>query len=81
MPGLQLSQWPGYKVAFSFVVPQYRWTAMIVQIASTTPKGQAPERKPYVLDMPHPIEKASTKIDPCRSSAYMAIMKVSEMIP
>ena len=62
-------------------MPRYRWRAIIVQMASTTPKGQAPERNPYALDRPQPSANAAVEIDPRRSGAYLDIMNVSETTP
>ena len=54
---------------------------MTVQIASTTPKGQAPERKPYELDRAQPTAKARTNTLPRDSRAYIPIMKVRAQTP
>src|SRR5438445_12738023 len=48
---------------------------------STTPKGQAPIRKPYALDNKQPKAKASVKRRCRPSSEYIAIMKVSARTP
>ena len=54
---------------------------MTVQIASTTPKGHAPERKPYELESAQPNANAKTKAGARRSSAYIIIMNVSTITP
>jgi hypothetical protein len=54
---------------------------MTAHIASTTPNGQVPARKPYVLESRHPQANASVKRKPRRSSAYISTMKVREMTP
>src|SRR5438128_6852630 len=48
---------------------------------STTPKGQAPIRKPYTLDNKQPNAKANVKRRWRPSSEYIAIMKVSARTP
>src|SRR5260370_20293541 len=48
---------------------------------STTPKGQAPIRKPYALDNTPPRAKANVKRRCRPSSEYIAIMKVSAKTP
>jgi hypothetical protein len=54
---------------------------MTVQIASTTPKGHAPERKPYELESAQPNANAKTKAGARRSCAYIIIMNVSTITP
>ena len=54
---------------------------MIDQIASTTPNGHAPLKKPYELDSTQPIANARTKRGPRRSSAYINIMNVRTATP
>ena len=54
---------------------------MTAQIASTTPNGHAPERKPYTLDMRQPIANSRMKHGPRFSSAYIVIMNVTAKTP
>ena len=54
---------------------------MTDQISSTTPKGHAPERKPYTLERTQPTANARTNRRPRRSNAYIAIMNVKAMTP
>lgn len=58
-----------------------RRMAMKHQIASKTPNGQAPERKPYMLDRAHPSAKPRVNPLPRASSAHMTIMKVRAATP
>lgn len=51
------------------------------QIASTTPNGQAPLKKPYKAERAQPKANATTKFRCRRSRAYMHIMKVSATAP
>jgi len=54
---------------------------MSAHIASTTPKGHAPLRKPYELESAQPTAKASTNRGSRCSSAYMSIMNVITTTP
>ena len=54
---------------------------MAAQMSSTTPNGQAPDKKPYVLDSAHPSAKAAMKRLCLLSSEYMAIMNVRARTP
>ena len=58
-----------------------RRSATSIQIASTAPNGQAPDRKPYAEESPQPAAKASRNLRLRASNAYMVIMKVSEATP
>lgn len=55
--------------------------AMRHQAASTTPNGQAPERKPYALDRAHPKAKPRMNLLPRPSSAHITIMNVRATTP
>ncbi len=50
-------------------------------MTSTTPKGQAPIRKPYAPDNKQPNAKANVKRRWLSSSEYIAIMKLSARTP
>jgi hypothetical protein len=54
---------------------------MTAQIASTTPNGQVPARKPYALDNRQPQPKARMNLLLRLSSAYISIMKVTAAAP
>jgi hypothetical protein len=69
------------RVLFDVRRLRHRWTAITVQIASTTPNGHVPARKPYALDSAQPPANASTKPLPLRSSAYISIMNVTAQAP
>lgn len=58
-----------------------RRRAMPAQMNSTTPKGQAPDRKPYMLESTHPAANPSTNLRARCSSAYIVIMNVSANTP
>lgn len=60
---------------------RYRRSAMSDQNASTTPKGHAPDKKPYTLDNTHPTAKPATKTLPRFSRAYIATMKPTATTP
>jgi len=51
------------------------------QTSSTTPNGQAPDRKPYALESTQPAANASTNFRCRASSAYIAIMKLTAQTP
>ena len=52
-----------------------------VQIAWTTPNGQAPDKNPYVLDSAQPRPNARTNTGCWDSNAYMIIMNVTARTP
>src|SRR5438477_73053 len=51
------------------------------ELASTTPNGHAPDRKPYALERRQPAANAAMNTGWRRSSAYMTIMKPRAQIP
>lgn len=59
----------------------HRRRAMPAQMNSTTPNGQAPDRKPYMLERAHPAANPSTNLRARCSSAYIVIMNVSATTP
>lgn len=59
----------------------HRRRAMTDQIASTTPKGHAPDANPYALDKTQPHANATTNRRPRCSKAYIVIMKVRATTP
>lgn len=58
-----------------------RRSARTDQIASTTPNGQALDRKPYALDNTQPTANATMKSRLRDSKAYINIMNVSATTP